>query len=98
MRSTPLPADCLKAKQCLSNTGDCACDAAVSADQSPLLPLSAFDHFCIWGVVLCCSMALIYFTTWLGQWIAHSGVLERIDSIAARLLELVPYLPGLPYF
>lgn len=98
VRSTPLPSACLKAKQCLSDDATCPCESAIKADEPLMLPLSAVDHGFIWGIVICLSMALMYAVTALGQWITHSGVLERIDALASRFLELVPYLPGLPYF
>ena len=95
VRSTPLPGDCLKAKQCLSANGDCPCNEAVKADESPLLPLSGFDYLCIAAVMVCGSMALLCGAHWLGKWIANhwTGITVWINTTAQHIVNNLPMTP-----
>lgn len=60
--ATPKPADCIKARHCLSETENCSCDA----DDQPMLPLSLADKVCFWGVLICCAIA---FCLGMAQWL-----------------------------
>ena len=88
VRSTPTPAACIKARHCLSQTGDCHCDALAEGD-APLSPLSLFDRAFLVVVVACIAMACGYGAIWLGK--AGAGWITTV-------VQAIPALPALPSF
>jgi hypothetical protein len=88
VRSTPTPGACIQARHCLSQTGDCHCDALAEAD-APLSPLSLLDRAFLVAVVICAVLACGYGAIWLGK--AGAGWVTTV-------VQAIPVLPVLPTF
>lgn len=85
--------------RCTPAHGECHCDAAIAADTDPMLPLDMFDHFCIWSVLACLTVAFCFGVAWVVGFIARSQAFTAAqDWIASAAQWLVSILPMTPFF
>lgn len=84
---------------CICDNEACTCDAAIEADTDPMLPLDAFDYFCIWSVLACLTLAFYFGIKWLVGLLANSPTVAAIqDWISTAAQALVSALPMTPFF
>lgn len=68
-------------------------------DDQPMLPLDLFDHFCIWTVLTCLTVAFCFGVAWVVGFIARSQAFAVAqDWIASAAQWLVSILPMTPFF
>ncbi|OYQ41065.1 hypothetical protein CHU94_08110 [Rhodoferax sp. TH121] len=73
-------------------------DKQIEEDQ-PMLPLDAFDHFCVWSVLICLTVAFCFGVAWLVGLVANSAAFAAAqDWISTAAQALVSALPMTPFF
>ena len=92
VRSTPTPSACAKAKQCLSQTGECECGIALASDS----PVISYEQMARAVLVLLIAVLLAIFgmafqvyslVPWAG-----------LEAWFSTLVQSIPALPALPTF
>lgn len=92
VRSTPTPSACAKAKQCLSQTGECECGIALASDS----PVISYEQMARAVLVLLIAVLLAIFgmafqvyslVPWAG-----------LEAWFYTLVQSIPALPALPTF
>lgn len=91
MRSTPTPAACIKARHCLSQTGDCHCDALASDS-----PVISYEQMARAVLVLLIAVLLAIF----GVAFQVYSLLpwDSLEAWFSTLVQSIPALPALPSF
>lgn len=91
VRSTPTPAACIKARHCLSQTGDCHCDALASDS-----PVISYEQMARAVLVLLIAVLLAIF----GVAFQVYSLLpwDSLEAWFSTLVQSIPALPALPSF
>ena len=89
MRSTPTPGACIKARHCLSQTGDCHCDALASDS-----PVISYEQMARAVLVLLIAVLLAIF----GVAFQVYSLLpwDSLEAWFSTLVQSIPALPALP--